>query len=139
MSKSSNPTAVLAVLALAALGAAASCRRPSLAGDGEQQLEQGRIHFALRGALLLRDRMQSSGLQFSSVRVMGDDGPICYTFQAPGSAQDRSAVLNDDSLVVSTQSSFAPLWQQFCLGKAGEEVAPQVLLGLAQHDKSPGR
>lgn len=129
--------AVLAAFALAALGAATACRQPSLQGDSQQQLEQGRIHFALRGALLLRDRMHSSGLQFTSVHVMGDDGPICYTFRAPGSAQDRSAVLNDDSLVESAQSNFAPLWQQFCVGKTGEDDTRQVLSGLAQQDKSP--
>jgi hypothetical protein len=136
----SKPKILLGGLALLAVaGLAAACKGPSTEAQRNQQLHQGRIHFALRGALLLRDRTHNPGLKFSRVEVMGDDGPICYSFRVPGAAQDESAVLNDDKLLVSDESAFAPLWQEDCAQKPGEDVTADVVLGLAQHDKTPSQ
>lgn len=122
---------LLGALAAACAIAAAVRLGPSAEARHARQLHQGRVHFAERGVLLLRGRAQGA-LQFASIRVMGDDGPICYTFRAAGGQQDQNAVLNDDRLIQTPDAGFAPLWQQQCVGKPGEDLTSEVALALAQ-------
>jgi hypothetical protein len=137
-----NLKRLLAVLAVFLIfGAVVVLNRPSAEQKNARYLRETRLQFALNGAVQLRNRTQDpKAVQFLSVQILGDDGPVCYTFRVPnGSAvEQENAILNDDFLLQTGQPRFDAIWHNTCVSKSGEELAPDIALRLQQYDQSQG-